>query len=368
MNIDQLEQIELQRKDKLPIQHLQKSIIHKSKLHIVYIMVWTKVCGGSKIILEYVNRLTKMGHQITLITYDKKPTWFELDSRIEFISLNNQQKLEENIPNCDLIVATSWKNIYSAIKANCAPVVYFEQGGSHIFAIDTLSPIKKEIVNRRIKEATFIYTVSEYSKSIIQKEYGKEAFVVPNAVDKTIFYPKKEQHENIVITTIGPEEFEFKHVDNIIKAIEKVNQKYSNIVFNWISQTKPTKHDISAIVNPLQQKIGEILRNTDIYICASDYESFGLPVLEAMSCGTTVITTDNGGVMDFVENKKNGLIVKKNDIADIVEKITTLIENKALRKKLAQEAIKTAGKFDWNTSVKMLEKYYFELASYTIKK
>ena len=169
MNIDQLEQIELQRKDKLPIQHLQKSIIHKSKLHIVYIMVWTKVCGGSKIILEYVNRLTKMGHQITLITYDKKPTWFELDSRIEFISLNNQQKLEENIPNCDLIVATSWKNIYSAIKANCAPVVYFEQGGSHIFAIDTLSPIKKEIVNRRIKEATFIYTVSEYSKYIIQK-------------------------------------------------------------------------------------------------------------------------------------------------------------------------------------------------------
>ena len=192
--------------------------------------------------------------------------------------------------------------------------------------------------------------------------------MVPNAVDKTIFYPKKEQHENIVITTIGPEEFEFKHVDNIIKAIEKVNQKYSNIVFNWISQTKPTKHDISAIVNPLQQKIGEILRNTDIYICASDYESFGLPVLEAMSCGATVITTDNGGVMDFVENKKNGLIVKKNDIADIVEKITTLIENKALRKKLAQEAIKTAGKFDWNTSVKMLEKYYFELASYTIKK
>ena len=47
---------------------------------------------------------------------------------------------------------------------------------------------------------------------------------------------------------------------------------------------------------------------------------------------------------------------------------TSNIQNKALRKKLAQEAIKTAGKFDWNTSVKMLEKYYFELASYTIKK
>ena len=42
-------------------------------------MVWTKVCGGSKIILEYANRLAKKGHKINIVTYDE----FEYDPKID---------------------------------------------------------------------------------------------------------------------------------------------------------------------------------------------------------------------------------------------------------------------------------------------
>ena len=151
MEIAEIEKIELSRDETLPKQILKKCIEKKDILNIVYLMVWTKVCGGSKIILEYTNRLSKLGHKITIISYDKKPTWFPVDENIKFIQLSPNQKMEDNIPDCDLIVATSWKNIYSAIKAKRAPVVYFEQGGSHIFDTENLDSRKKKIVELRDK-------------------------------------------------------------------------------------------------------------------------------------------------------------------------------------------------------------------------
>lgn len=370
MQIEEIEKIELQREEKLPVQKLKRRQDSKKILDIVYLMVWTKTCGGSKIILEYVNRLAKLGHHITIMTYDQKPTWFPLDEKIKFIQLNTEQKMENYIPSCDLVVATSWKNIYSAVKANCAPVAYFEQGGSHIFAKEGLSQKKQEIVEQRIQEASFIYTVSNDTKKVINEKYGREAFVVHNAVDSNIFYPREKQmkqKDTITITTIGPEEFAFKHVDNIIQAVNILKQRHSNIEFKWITQTKPEIHkEENAIVNPSQIVIGDTLRNTDIYVCASEYESFGLPVLEAMTCGAAIITTNNGGVSDFVEDKVNGLMIEKDNIEDIVNKMEFLILNTAERERLAENANKTAKKFSWDISVKRLEEYYREIAKYEV--
>ena len=101
------------------------------------------------------------------------------------------------------------------------------------------------------------------------------------------------------ITIIGSEEFKFKNIEAILQVIRKLKERYP-IQVNWVTQTKPERNKEEAIINPEQKRIGDILRNTDIYICNSEYESFGLPTLEAMTCGATVITTDTGGMRDFV--------------------------------------------------------------------
>ena len=69
MNMEELEKIELARTERLQRQDLKKIENKKEKLHIVYVMVWTQICGGSKIILEYANRLSQRGHKITIVTY-----------------------------------------------------------------------------------------------------------------------------------------------------------------------------------------------------------------------------------------------------------------------------------------------------------
>lgn len=157
-----------------------------------------------------------------------------------------------------------------------------------------------------------------------------------NAIDNKIFYPRSVQDTNsddvIEITIIGSEDFKFKNIDEILQAIRKLKQKYDNIKLNWITQTKPEKNNEPAVINPPQKLIGEILRKTDIYICNSEYESFGLPILEAMTCGAAVITTDTGGMRDFVVENENAILIQKHNIEDIYQKTEFLINNKEFRK------------------------------------
>lgn len=366
-----LEEIELKR----PITNLNMNLVYNSEnnkktLNIVYLMAWTKVCGGSKIILEYANRLAALNNQITIVSYDEKPNWFDLNKKIKFVQVPEDKQMEEYIPKCDVIVPTSWKNIYQAVNSQKAPVTFFEQGGSHIFETQNLSETKLKTVSDRMKIVPFIHTVSSFAKNKIKELYGKDSEVICNAINSEIFYSRSNFEKNddkIAITIIGSEGFKFKNISESLQAIRKLKKKYNNIVLNWISQDAPKINSEKAIINPKQELIGEILRKTDIFICNSEYESFCLPALEAMSCGAAVITTDNGGIRDFVKDKYNALIVEKHCEEDLIEKIEYLINNEADRINIMKNGIETSKKFSWDVSTNKMNEYYKEISKYTIK-
>ena len=371
MTINDWEKIELETKEKIKPQKVEKiENIEKDKLEITYIMVWTKVCGGSKIILEYANRLAKKGHKINIVTYDEYPDWYELSDKINFVKVPENEDIEKYIPNSDVVVPTSWKCIRKAIKANKGPVAFFEQGGSHLFEIDRLSEIKRKVVHDRMQLPPFIYTVSKYSAEKIEEIYGKSSSIIYNALESKIFYPREKERDEkeTSITIVGSEDFKFKNVGEVLEVIRELKEKYQ-IKLNWITQTEPKiniEEGKNAIVNPEQKIIGDVLRNTDIYICNSEYESFGLPTLEAMTCGATVITTDTGGMRDFVIDRENALVIKHHNKEDMKEKIEMLINDKNLMHNIAQKGIITASKFNWNNTILSMEKYFREIAKYKV--
>ena len=142
MDIAEYRKIEFEQREKrlenAIFQKIEKKDDIKDKLDIVYVMTWTSVCGGSKIILEHANYLVDRGHKITIISHFPRPDWFNLDDRIKFIMVPWEDVLCEVIHDCDLIVATYWREIYECIEQKKAPVVYFEQGDSHLFDVDSL--------------------------------------------------------------------------------------------------------------------------------------------------------------------------------------------------------------------------------------
>lgn len=373
-NIEEFRRNEFEKREK-ELQNAQKQKLkyenrNKKILNITYVMTWTGVCGGSKIILEHANKLTNRGHHITLISHDVRPDWFKLDEKVEFIQVPWSEVLCASVPKqTDVIVATYWREVYECVEQKIAPVVYFEQGDFHLFDLDKLNKRTFDYISKGLKTINYIYTVSSFAKEKLKAVYDVEAKVIPNAVDDKVFYyePHKE-NEVPNITIIGSEEAEFKKIQNIIDAIKIIKTKGYNVKLNWITPTEPKKNiDLKPIINPPQKVIGDTLRNTDIYICASMYESFCLPVLEAMTCGAAIITTNNGGNMDFVKENENALIIEKNNIDDIVEKVEKLLKSKELRDFLVKNGVEESAQYSWNATIDKVEEYYREIANYVVE-
>ena len=343
-NIQALKNIEFEQREQR-LKNASKEVLKykkkdKNYLNITYVMTWTGICGGSKIIFEHANRLVEKGHKITIISHDNEPTWYKLNEKVDFMQIPYGEILCESIPeDSDIIVATYWREIYECVEQRIAPVVYFEQGDFHLFDIEKLDKRTFKYIDNQLKTINYIYTVSNFAKQKLEEIYGvKNINVIPNAVDERIFYyVNHKENKNINITLIGAEQSKFKRIENIIEAIKIIKEKGYKIKVNWITPICPeVNKDINAIVNPPQILIGDILRNSDIYICASMYESFCLPVLEAMTCGAAIITTNNGGNMDFVKDNFNALVIEKDNINDIVEKVEKLIKFTELRKNLVK--------------------------------
>lgn len=121
-----------------------------------------------------------------------------------------------------------------------------------------------------------------------------------------------------------------------------------------LSQFDTTGMDI---VKPIcDNDIANVYQMSDIFISTSWREGFGLPPLEAMSCGCAVITSKSGGVNEYAKDNENCLMFEPKNELELTDKLIKLINDKNLRNRLSQEGIKTAERFDWDKSAMQLIK------------
>jgi len=98
-----------------------------------------------------------------------------------------------------------------------------------------------------------------------------------------------------------------------------------------------------------------------IYIQPSLYEGFGLPVLEAMSCGTPVISSSGGSLPEI--GGKATLYFDPTDQADFISKLTEVLQNSSLRDKLSSQGLVRAKEFSWQKVADKTVKAYLEATS-----
>jgi glycosyltransferase involved in cell wall biosynthesis len=105
----------------------------------------------------------------------------------------------------------------------------------------------------------------------------------------------------------------------------------------------------------------ELLCAMDVFISASETESFGLAMVEAMAAGTPVVATRTEGAQEVVEDQKTGLLVPIGDVDRIAAAVTTLLgdaERRCTMGAHAYDAAKT--KFSLDRMVNEIEKIYLE--------
>ncbi len=96
----------------------------------------------------------------------------------------------------------------------------------------------------------------------------------------------------------------------------------------------------------------------ELVVMPSHYESFGMVALESMACGTPVIASLVGGLIHLVEDGVTGFHVPVEDHIALSQRISRLLDDKALRYRMGHDAFAFAKKYDWkNISGKMIDVY-----------
>jgi len=99
----------------------------------------------------------------------------------------------------------------------------------------------------------------------------------------------------------------------------------------------------------------------ELVIMPSHYESFGMVALEAMACGTPVIASLVGGLIHLVEDGVTGYHVPVDDPAALSERISGLLQDKALRYRMGHDAFAFAKKFGWENITERMIQFYWKL-------
>lgn len=99
------------------------------------------------------------------------------------------------------------------------------------------------------------------------------------------------------------------------------------------------------LVRPSQAQLVQLFNAADLLLFPSLYEGFGLPAVEAMACGTSVVASDRGSLPEIVGD--GGLIAGLEEPDGFTRHIFSILSDDAVARDLRQRALRRARAFDW---------------------
>jgi glycosyltransferase involved in cell wall biosynthesis len=103
----------------------------------------------------------------------------------------------------------------------------------------------------------------------------------------------------------------------------------------------------------------KLLCAMDVFVSASETESFGLAIVEAMAAGTAVVATATEGAKEVIEDERTGLLVPIGDVDRIAASVINLLSDPEKRRTIATQSVQSALKrFSLTRMVDEIEQIY----------
>jgi glycosyltransferase involved in cell wall biosynthesis len=223
------------------------------------------------------------------------------------------------------------------------------------------------------------FPISEKKIKVIYHGFDKKLFNLEKAINKNKIDQVKAKYKIkgdylIYVGAIQPR----KNIKVLIKAFaflknkNQANLKIKNLKLviagakAWlfkdiISKAKKSdfKEDIIFTGYYQTQELPYLLGGAKAFIFPSLYEGFGIPVLEAMACGTPAIVAKNSSLPEV--GGKAVEYFKTKDHLDLAKKILKVLEDKDLKKNMTKKGLIQANKFSWEKCAKETCELFFDM-------
>ncbi|MGL5616878.1 MAG: glycosyltransferase family 4 protein [Sarcina sp.] len=235
-----------------------------------------------------------------------------------------------------------------------------------------------------IENADGILTVSEYSKGDILKFFpsfpSERIFVTPLAANENYKIDDKEKNLKLVqkrfsfegnyIMYIGGFSTR-KNVKSLVESFNSIYDKFNEPIKLLIvgglrdeglklknfTEELPCKDNVIFTGFLEEDYLPTIYSGCKLFVYPSNYEGFGLPPLEAMSCGTPVLASKITSIPEVVQNEEMLFNPNSNELK---EKLLDILNSEEKLKELSLSAIEIASRFTWENTAKLTLNAYGE--------
>jgi glycosyltransferase involved in cell wall biosynthesis len=183
------------------------------------------------------------------------------------------------------------------------------------------------------------------------------------AADRDIFHPcgaaDEENHllerfgiRKPFVVVAGARNWRTKNLESAIRTLEiaqtEENVQFQSVKYGSINGSGPPvcKVDLQDLGYLDAKDLATVFRHADAFVMPSLYEGFGLPLVEAMSCGCPVITSDRGSLLEVAGT--GAQCFDAFDVQAMAKALVALLRNPEELQQKRSDALRRAADFSWD--------------------
>ena len=341
-------------------------------MRVTFVIPGANLSGGIRIVADHARILRERGHEVAVVAprprrpglrarlrqglRGSSPPMRSGPRRSHFDDLpgvlrrvrSRGRVVASDVPDGDVVIATWWETaewVWRLPEAKGVKVNFLQGYEAHpgqprdrIDAVWRL-PMPKIVVSRWLAD-------------IAREQFGDhEALLVPNGTDTERFrfrdrVPEGERRFGAMGSGAG-----FKRFDLACAVAREVVRRCPAARFVGFSSGGldgdrfPEASEFE--IQPPQDRIAEIYGSCDCWLFMSDAEGYGLPVLEAMACGTPVVARPAGAAPELLAGG-GGRLVDSEDPAELAQAVLDVLELPAEQwKAMSRRAREEAEQHSW---------------------
>ncbi|MCP4133732.1 MAG: glycosyltransferase family 4 protein [bacterium] len=178
--------------------------------------------------------------------------------------------------------------------------------------------------------------------------------VVPNGVNAGEYYTEDFPREGIGTIYSGLYK---KAPEDTINLLNAIHKKWPSVpLYVFSSDKKPEQLDDNIYWRyPSIEKSRELYNRSKIWLITSRSEGFCLPIIEALLCGSAIISTNHDTVSNLITHEQNGLIVPIGDNDAFMNNIEVLLHDETKRERLVKNGSDSMKEFTWEKAVAKMD-------------